>query len=93
MPLPPPSWRIVISCSENVVTLTANVASVVERSGLPHGLAIGDTLPNARRHVLAVLHGVLLHLFDVALLGRAIPVTDALVIARVQRITLLERSK
>ena len=92
MPLHPLSW-IVTSCSEDVASLAANVANVVERGVLSHGLPISDTLPDACCHVLAILHGVLLHLFDVGFFRRAVSATDALVMACVQRITSLKWPK
>ena len=81
------------SYSEDVATLDVNVTGIVQRGSLTHRLAIGHTLPDASLNVLTVLHGVLFHLLDVAFLGRAVPSTDALVIASVERISLLEGSK
>jgi hypothetical protein len=81
------------SYSEDVAALRVDVASVVKRCCVHHGPIIGDTLPNARRNVLTVLHGIFLHLLDVGLLRRAIARTNALVMASVKRISLLEWSK
>ena len=70
-----------------------NVASVVQSGGVHHGLSVGHALPDASCNVLAVLHGVLLHFFDIGLLRCAISDTDALIVAHVQRVALLEGSE
>ena len=78
------------TCSEDVTALVINVASVIQRGGVHHCLVVGHALPDARCHVLAVLHGVLLHFLNVGLLRCAISHTDALIVAHVERVSLLE---
>ena len=70
-----------------------NVASVIQRGGVHHRLAVGHTLPDARCNVLAVLHGVFLHFLNVGLLRRTISDTDALIVAHVKWVTLFEGSE
>ena len=79
--------------SEDVTALVINVASVVQSGGVHHGLSVGHALPDASCNVLAVLHGVNLHFFDIGLLRCAISDTDALIVAHVQRVALLEGSE
>ena len=87
------SLVLLAGCSVDVLTLAANIASVVQSSGVHHGEAVVDALPDASSYVLAVLNGVLFHLFDVLLLGCAITATDAFVVSSFKRITGLENSK
>ena len=82
-----------ISSSEDVASLGANIASIVQRSSIHHALAIRHALPDACCNVLTVLHGVLLHLFDVGFFGGAVSSSNALIVAHMQRVTLLEWSK
>ena len=79
--------------SKDVTSFDANVAGVIQRGSIHHGLAVCHASPDACCNVLAVLYGVLLHLLDVAFFGRAISATDALIVAHVERVTLLEWSK
>ena len=82
-----------ISSSEDVASLGANIASVIQRGSVHHALAVRHALPDACCNVLTVLHGVFLHLFDVAFFCGAVSCSNALIVAHVQRITLLEWSK
>ena len=82
-----------ISSSEDVASLGANIASVVQRGSVHHALAVRHALPDACCNVLTVLHGVFFHLFDVAFFGGAVSSSNALIVAHMQRITLLEWSK
>ena len=82
-----------ISSSEDVASLSANIASVVQRGGVHHALPVRHALPDACCNVLTVLHGVFLHLFDVAFFCGAVSCSNALIVAHMKRITLLEWSK
>jgi hypothetical protein len=79
--------------SEDVAAFSVYVAGVVERGGVHHREARVDSLPDACLHVLAVLHRVLVHLFDVLVFGRSSVTADAFVVSGVQRIRILERAE
>ena len=68
--------------SKDVTSFDTNVAGVIQRGSIHHGLAVCHASPDACCNVLAVLYGVLLHLLDVTLLGRAGSGSDALIVAR-----------
>lgn len=71
----------IFSSSEDVASLSANIASVVQRGSVHHALAVRHALPDACCNVLTVLHGVLLHLFNVAFFCRAVSSSNALIVA------------
>ena len=70
-----------------------DIALVVESSRVHHCLPVRNAPPFLSRNILPKLDRILLHFFDVSLLGCAISVANALVVTCVKRITLLKWSK
>ena len=79
--------------SEDVSALVVDIAEVVERGRVHHRLPVRNAPPFVSLHIFAILNRILFHLFNVPQLSRAISVPNAFIIALVDRVTLLKRSK
>ena len=77
------SLKLPSTFSEDVFSFAVDIASIVKRGGVHHGLPIGDTLPDASGNILTILNCVLFHLLNVSLFGGAISSANALVVAGV----------
>ena len=79
--------------SEDVTTLAANVASVIESRWVHHGLAVSNALPDVGCDVFTVLNRILVHFLNVLLLASTVSVPDALIVSLMQWVSLLEWSE
>ena len=79
--------------SEDVFALATDVALVVQCGRVHHRLAARDSAPDVLNRAIVVLDGIFFHLFHVLLFGSSSTRTDALIVARVEGVALLEGSE
>ena len=79
--------------SEDVSALVVDITEVVERGSVHHCLPVRNAPPYVSLHIFAILDRILLHLFNVPQLSRAISVPNAFIVALMNGVPSLKWSK